>query len=88
MEKNIKSECEFIGHKNNNSYFKCKKCGKIWLKLSLLSTANSIAKINKKECKTCMEKKNIKSECDFTEIQDNKLSYKCKRINQKVFTYI
>ena len=57
MEKNIKSECEFIGHKNNNSYFKCKKCGKIWLKLSLLSTANSIAKINKKECKTCMEKK-------------------------------
>ena len=33
-------------------------------------------------------KKNIKSECDFTEIQDNKLSYKCKRINQKVFTYI
>ena len=57
MEKNIKSECEFIGHKNNNSYFKCKKCGKIWLKLSLLSTANSIAKINKRECKTCMEKK-------------------------------
>ena len=39
-KKNIKSECAFIGHKNNNSYFKCKKCGKIWLKPSLLSTAN------------------------------------------------
>ena len=59
MEKNIKLECDFIGHKNNNSYFKCKKCGKIWLKLSLLSTANSIAEINKKECKTCMEKKKL-----------------------------
>ena len=53
----IKSECEFIGLKNNNSYFKCTKCEKIWLKPSLLTIANSISEINKQECKTCMERK-------------------------------
>ena len=69
--KNIKSECHFIGHENNNLRFKCKKCERIWLKPSLSSIANSISEINKKECKACMERKNIKSECDFTRIKDN-----------------
>ena len=97
--KNIKPECEFTGHKNNNSYFKYKKCEKIWLQPSLLSIANSISEINKKECKTCMERRNIKSEFDFIEIKDKQLSYKynkckkklvetCKRTNQKVSSYI
>ena len=48
---NIKSDCEFIGHKNNKSYFKGKKCEKIWLKPSLLNIANSISEINKKNAK-------------------------------------
>ena len=43
---------------------------------SLSSIANSISKINKKECKACMERKNIKSKCD-------QLSYKCKKCNKK-----
>ena len=34
--------------------------------------------INKKECKACMERKNIKSECEFIGLKNNKLSYKCK----------
>ena len=68
---NIESECNFIGHKNNNLHFKCKECERIWLKPSLSSIANSISEINKKECKTCMERKNIKSECDFIGIKDN-----------------
>ena len=76
--KNIKPECEFIGHENNNSYFKYKKCEKIWLQPSLLSFANSISEINKNECKTCMEKK-IKSEFDFIGIKDKQLSYKYKK---------
>ena len=57
---NIESKCDFIGHKNNNLCFKCKKCERIWLKPSLLSIANSISETNKKECKTCMKRKNIK----------------------------
>ena len=67
----------------HESFFKCKKCEKIWLKPSLLSIANRISKINEKECKTCMGKKYIKSECDFIGIQYNKLSYKCKKCNEK-----
>ena len=78
-----KSECDFIGHENSNLRFKCKKCERIWLKPSLSSIANSISEINKKECKTCMERKNIKSECDFIGIKDNQLSYKCKKCNKK-----
>ena len=74
---NIESEYNFIGHKNNNLHFKCKEYERIWLKPSLSSIANSISEINKKECKTRMERKNIKSECDFIEIKDNQLSYEC-----------
>ena len=53
------------------------------MKPSLLSIANSICQIKKKECKTCMERKNIKSECDLIGIKDNQLSYKCKKCNEK-----
>ena len=31
----------------------------------LLNLIDSLSEINKKECKTCMERKKIKSECDF-----------------------
>ena len=31
----------------------------------------------------CIERKNIKSECDFMGIKDNQLSYKCKKCNKK-----
>ena len=30
-----------------------------------------------------MERKNIKSECDFMRIKDNLLNYKCKKCNKK-----
>ena len=71
---NIKSECDFIGHKNNNLHLKCKECGKIWLKPQLSCIVNSISEIIKKECKAYMERKNIKSECDFIGIKKNQLS--------------
>ena len=53
------------------------------VKPSLSSITNSISEISKKECKECMERKNIKSECDFMGIKDNQLSYKCKKCNKK-----
>ena len=30
------------------------------------------------ECKACMERKNIKSECEFIWFENNKLHYNCK----------
>ena len=31
----------------------------------LSELVNNLSEINNKDCKTCMESKNIKSECDF-----------------------
>ena len=78
--KNIKSESDFIEHKNNNLRFECKECERIWLKPSLPSIANSLSESNKKKYTACMEKENIKSKCDFPGIKDTNLSYKCKKI--------
>ena len=33
---------------------------------------------NSIECKKCMERKNIKSECDFIEFKNSRLNYRCK----------
>ena len=51
------------------------------MKPSLLSIANSVSEINKTECKACMERKNMKSKCDFIGIKHKKVSYKCKKCN-------
>ena len=71
---NIKSGCEFIRHKNNEPSYKYKECEKIWMKLSLSSLVDDLSEISKKECKACMERKNIKSECEFIGLKNNKLS--------------
>ena len=47
------------------------------------SLVDNLSEINKKECKTCMEKNNIKSECKFIEFKNNRLNYKCKECNDK-----
>ena len=38
----------------------------------------NLSEINNKDCKTCMERKNIKSECDFIGFKNNRLNYRCK----------
>ena len=35
-----------------------------------------------------MERKNIKSECDFTEFKNNRLNYKCKECRKRCFKSI
>ena len=37
--------------------------------------------INNKDCKTCIERKNIKSECEFIGFKNNRLNYRCKECN-------
>ena len=40
---------------------------------SLSELVDNTSEINKKECKTCMKRKNIKSECKFNELKGDKL---------------
>ena len=51
---------------------------------SLSSLVDNLSEINKKECKTCMERKNTRSECKFIEFKNNRLHYKCKKCNNKL----
>ena len=39
---------------------------------------DNLSEINNKDCKTCMERKNIKSECIFIGFKNNRLNYRCK----------
>ena len=55
---------------------------------SLSDLADNLSEINKKECKASMEKRNIKSECDFIEFENNGLNYKCKECGKRCFNSI
>ena len=55
---------------------------------SLLDLVNNLSEINKKDCKTCMKKKNIKSKCDFIEFKNNRLNYKCKKCGKRCYKSI
>ena len=46
---------------------------------SLSSLADNLSEIYKKECKGCMERKKIKSVCNFIRLKNNELHYKCKK---------
>ena len=50
---------------------------------SLSSLVDNLYEIYKKECKECMEKRKIWSECDFIGLKNNKLNYKCKECNKR-----
>ena len=50
---------------------------------SLSSLIDKLSEINEKECKTCIERNNIKSEWKFIEFKNNRLNYKCKECNDK-----
>ena len=44
----------------------------------LSDLVDNLSEINNKDCKTCMERKNIKSECDFIGFKNNRLNCRCK----------
>ena len=47
----------------------------------LSNFADNLSEINNKDCKKCMERKIISSECKFVGLMDNRLKYKCKECN-------
>ena len=56
-----------------------------FMSTSLSNLVDNLSEINKKECKTCIERKNMKSKCDFIGTKDNKLNYKCNKCHKKWF---
>ena len=55
-------------------------CRVIQSKLSDL--ADNLSEINNKDCRKCMGRKKIRSECGFIELKDNRLNYKCNECNE------
>ena len=55
---------------------------------SLLSLVDNLSEINNKDCKKCMERKKIRSECKFIEFKNDRLNYKCKECNDISFKSI
>ena len=49
------------------------------------SLVDNLSEINKKECKTCIERNNTKPEFIFIEFKNNRLNYKCKECEKKCF---
>ena len=43
--------------------------------------ADNLSEINNKDCIKCWEGKEIRSECQFTGLKDNRLKCKCKECN-------
>ena len=48
------------------------------MRSKLSDLVDNLSEINNKNCKTCMERKNIKSECEFIGLKNNRLNYRCK----------
>ena len=48
---------------------------------SLATHVDNLSEINIKECKTCLERKNVKSECEFIGFKNNRLNYRSKESN-------
>ena len=55
-----------------------------FMSTSLSNPVDNVSEINNKDCKTCMEKKNSKSKCDFIEFKNNRLNYKRKKMRKKM----
>ena len=49
---------------------------------NLSNLVDNLSEINNKDCKTCIARKNIKSECEFIGLKNNRLNYRCKECNE------
>ena len=48
------------------------------MRSKLSDLVDNLSEINNEDCKTCTERKNIKSECEFIGFENNRLNYRCK----------
>ena len=55
---------------------------------SLSSLVDNLSEIYKKECKARKERKKIRSKCNFIELKNKRLYYKCKECNDESFKSI
>ena len=51
------------------------------MRSKLSDLVDNLSEINNKDCKTCIDRKNIKSECEFIGLKSNRLNYRCKECN-------
>ena len=58
------------------------------MKSKLSYLVDNFSEINNKDCKRCMERKNIKSVCDFIGFKDNRLNYRCKECSNESYKSI
>ena len=49
----------------------------------LSDLVDNLSEIINKDCKTCMERKNIKSKCEFIGVKNDRLHYKCKECGKR-----
>ena len=75
----IKKEHNHNGEKITYKLKFINSCRFMSSKLSDL--VDNLSEINRKDCKTCIERKNIKSECEFIGFKNNRLNYRCKECN-------
>ena len=47
----------------------------------LSDLVDNLSEINNKDCKTYIERRNIKSECDFIGLKNNRLNCRCRECN-------
>ena len=50
---------------------------------NLSELIDNLSGIKNKECKSCMEGKKIKPECDFIGLKNNRLNYRGKKCGKK-----
>ena len=48
----------------------------------LSNLVDNLSEIINKDCKACIERKNIKSKCEFTGLKNNRLNYRCRECNR------
>ena len=53
-----------------------------FMQSELSDLVDNLSEISNKDCKTCMERKNIKSEREFIGFKNNRLNYRCKECNE------
>ena len=54
-----------------------------FMQSKLSDFVDNLSEINNKDCKKSMERKNIKSECEFIGIKNNRLNYRCNECSGK-----